>query len=180
MKISFFKNESHFHPRVSYNFENADLVSLDCKIQNLKKYSTWLFMLPLLIFTFVFYRNLGSNYIALIAIVFLCLPIHELCHALFCWITGRKVERIFFFPYKRVISVPTAYVKPAFGVWNKTEALLFSSFPLILLSLVPAFLATFIPSLRICMIFLSLYNLSVSCFDIIDILCFQKLPKNLA
>ena len=178
MKISFFKNESHFHPRVSYNFENADLVSLDCKIQNLKKYSTWLFMLPLLIFTFVFYRNLGSNYIALIAIVFLCLPIHELCHALFCWITGRKVERIFFFPYKRVISVPIAYVKPAFGFWNKTEALLFSSFPLILLSLIPAFLATFISSLRICMIFLSLYNLSVSCFDIIDILCFLKLPKN--
>ena len=178
MKISFFKNESHFHPRVSYNFENADLVSLDCKIQNIKKYSTWLFMLPLLIFTFVFYRNLGSNYIALIAIVFLCLPIHELCHALFCWITGRKVERIFFFPYKRVFSAPTAYVKPTFGVWNKTQVVLWSLFPLLLLSLVPAFLATFIPSLRICMIFLSLYNLSVSNLDIIDILCFLKLPKN--
>ena len=123
MKITFFKNESHFYPRISYTVENAEIVSLNQKIQSLKKYSIWLFMLPLLIFTFVFYRNLGSNYIALIAIVFLCLPIHELCHALFCWITGRKVERIFFFPYKRVISVPIAYVKPAFGFWNKTEAL---------------------------------------------------------
>ena len=178
MKITFFKNESHFYPRISYTVENAEIVSLNQKIQSLKKYSIWLFMLPLLIFTFAFYKNLGSNFTVLISIVILCLPIHELCHALFCWITGRKVERIFFFPYKRVISVPTAYVKPAFGVWNKTEALLFSSFPLILLSLVPAFLATFIPSLRICMIFLSLYNLSVSCFDIIDILCFLKLPEN--
>ena len=178
MNISFFKNESHFHPRTSYTVENAEIVSLNQKTQSLKKYSTWLFMLPLLIFTFIFYKNLGSNSTVLIATVILCLPIHELCHALFCWITGRKVERIFFFPYKRVISVPTAYVKPAFGVWNKTEALLFSSFPLILLSLVPALLAIFIPSVRIWMIFLSLYNLSVSCFDIIDILCFLKLPKN--
>ena len=178
MKISFFKNESHFHPRVSYTFENADLVSLDCRIQNLKKYSTWLFTLPLLIFTFAFYKNLGSNPTVLIAIVILCLPIHELCHALFCWITGRKVERIFFFPYKRVFSAPIAYVKPVFGVWSKTQVVLWSSFPLILLSFVPAFLAIFIPSLRIWMIFLSLYNLSVSSFDIIDILCFLKLPKN--
>ena len=178
MNISFFKNESHFHPRTSYTVENAEIVSLNQKTQSLKKYSTWLFMLPLLIFTFIFYKNLGSNSTVLIATAILCLPIHEVCHAIFCWITGRKVERTFFFPYKRVFSAPTAYVKPAFGVWNKTEALLFSSFPLILLSLVPAFLATFISSLRICMIFLSLYNLSVSCFDIIDILCFLKLPQN--
>ena len=178
MKISLFKNESHFHPRVSYSFENAKIVSLDCKIQNLKKYSRWLFMLPLLIFTFAFYKNLGSNFIAPIAIVILCLPIHELGHALFCWMTGRKVERIFFFPYKRAFSVPTAYVKPFFGVWSKTQVILCSLFPLILLSLVPALLAVFIPSVRIWMIFLSLYNLSVSNFDIIDIACFLKLPQN--
>jgi len=177
MKISFFKNESHFHPRISYTFENAELVSIDHKILKLKKYSTWLFMLPLLIFIFVFYKNLGSNSPVLIAIVILCLPIHELCHALFCWITGRKVERIFFFPHKGVFSVPTAYVKPVFGVWNKNQVLLCSMFPLILLSFVPALLAVFIPSLKIWMIFLSLYNLSVSSLDIIDILCFLKLQK---
>ena len=178
MKISFFKNESHFHPRISYTFENAELIRMDDKIQNLKKYSTWLFMLPLLIFIFVFYKNLGSNSTVLIAIVILCLPIHELCHALFCWIAGRKVERIFFFPYKGVFSVPAAYVKPVFGVWNKNQVLLCSMFPLILLSFVPALLAVFIPSLKIWMIFLSLYNLSVSSLDIIDILCFLKLQKN--
>ena len=178
MRISFFKNESHFYPRISYTVENAEIVSLNQKIQSLKKYSIWLFMLPLLIFTFAFYKNLGSNFTVLISIVILCLPMHELCHALFCWIMGRKVERIFFFPYKRVFSVPTAYVKPVFGVWNKTQVVLFSLFPLILLSLVPALLAIFIPSVRIWMIFLSLYNLSVSNLDIIDIVCFLKLPQN--
>lgn len=178
MKITFFKNESHFYPRISYTVENAEIVSLNQKIQSLKKYSIWLFMLPLLIFTFAFYKNLGSNFTVLISIVILCLPMHELCHALFCWITGRKVERIFFFPYKRVFSAPAAYVKPVFGVWNKNQVLLLFMFPLILLSFVPALLAVFIPSLKIWMIFLSLYNLSVSSLDIIDILCFLKLPKN--
>ena len=94
MKIYFFKNESHFHPRISYTFENAELIRMDDKIQNLKKCSTWLFMLPLLIFTFVFLKDLGSNVTILIAIWIFGLPAHELCHALFCWITGRKVERI--------------------------------------------------------------------------------------
>ena len=178
MKITFFKNESHFHPRISYTCENAELVSIDHKLQNLKEYSSWLFMLPLLIFTFVFYKNLGSNFTVLIAIWIFGLPTHELCHALFCWITGRTVERICFFPYKRVFSIPVAYVKPAFGVWNKIQLLLFTSFPLILLSLVPALLAVFIPSSRMWMIFLSLYNFSISSLDIIDILCFLKLPKN--
>ena len=178
MKISFFKNESHFYPRISYTVENAEIVSLNQKIQSLKKYSIWLFMLPLLIFTFAFYKNLGSNFTVLISIVILCLPMHELCHALFCWMMGRKVERIFFLPYKRVFSVPTAYVKPVFGVWNKTQVVLFSLFPLILLSLVPALLAIFIPSVRMWMIFLSLFNLSVSSLDIIDIVCFLKLPQN--
>ena len=178
MKIYFFKNESHFHPRISYTFENAELIRMDDKIQNLKKCSTWLFMLPLLIFTFVFLKDLGSNVTILIAIWIFGLPAHELCHALFCWITGRAVERICFFPYKRVSSVPVAYVKTAFGVWNRIQVLLFSSFPLILLSLLPALLAVFIPPLRMWLIFLSLYNLSISSLDIIDIICLLKLPKN--
>ena len=178
MKITFFKNESHFYPRISYTVENAEIVSLNQKIQSLKKYSIWLFTIPLLIFTFAFYKNLGSNPTVLIAIVILCLPIHELCHALFCWIMGRKVERIFFFPYKRVFSVPTAYVKPTFGVWNKTQVVMLSLFPLLLLSFLPASLAVFIPSVRMWMIFLSLFNLSVSSLDIIDIVCFLKLLQN--
>lgn len=178
MKIIFFKNESHFHPRTSYTVENAEIVSLNQKTQSLKKQSRWLFMLPLLVFTFVFYKNLVSNSSVLIPIVILCLPIHELCHALFCWITRRKVERIVFFPYKRIFSALTAYVKPAFGVWNKTQVVMCSLFPLLLLSFVPAWLAVFIPSLRMWMIFLSLFNLSVSNLDIINIVCFLQLPKN--
>ena len=37
MKIVFFKNESHFHPRLSYTWENAEQVHLNFKLQNLKK-----------------------------------------------------------------------------------------------------------------------------------------------
>lgn len=178
MKITFFKNEAHFRPRTSYTWENAKRVDLDYKIQRLRKYSTWLFSLPLLIFTFLFFQKSTSNYIIFIAIIILCLPIHELCHALFCWISGRKVERICFFPYKQVLSSPAAYVKPAFGAWNKTQIILCSLFPLLFLSFVPAILVAFISSLRIWLLFLSLFNFLVSSFDIINILCFLKLPRN--
>ena len=178
MKITFFKNESHFYPYLSYKWENAETVKLNQKIQNFKKYSTWLFMLPCLIFTLLSYRNLNLNYIVLITTIIFCLPIHELCHALLCLISKRKVERICFFPYKKFLTAPAAYVKPSFGVWNKTQTILFSLFPFLLLSIIPAILAIFIPSLRTWLIFLSLLNLSVSHLDIIDIFCFFKIPRN--
>ena len=178
MKILFFKNESHFHPRISYTCENAKMVNLDYKAVSLKKYTRYMVMLPFMIFCFLSYKSFFSNSVLFILTAFLCLPIHELCHALFCWIKGRKVERICFFPYKYNFSLAGAYVKPAFGVWTITQRLLLYSFPILLLSLIPTLLAFFIPSLRMWMIFISLYNLSISYFDIINILYLLKLPKN--
>ena len=177
MKIVFFKNESHFYPRLSYTWENAEQVHLNSKLQNLKNSFIFLLAIPFIIFLFVNLDELSSKWLLLIAISLLCLPIHELCHALFCWISGRKVERICFFPYKRIFSI-SAYVKPAFSVWNKSQAILLSAFPVIILSLVPAILAIFVAPLRVWLLYLSLLNLSASYSDIVDIICFFKLPPN--
>ena len=177
MKIVFFKNESHFHPRLSYTWENAEQVHLNSKLQNLKKIFIFLLAIPFIVFLFVKIDELSSKWLLLIAISLLCLPIHELCHALFCWISGRKVERICFFPYKQIFSI-SAYVKPAFSVWNKSQAILLSAFPIIILSLVPAILAIFVAPLRFWLLYLSLLNLSASYSDIVDIICFFKLPQN--
>lgn len=176
MKITFFKNESQFYPRRSYLWTNAEKVDVDFKFKRLRKHSQLLFVIPLVIF--LTFLRFGSDWLFCVIIAILCTPVHELCHALFCWLSGRKVEGIYFFPYKRVFSSVTAYVKPAFGVWNKTQAVLFSLFPIILLSFVPAIAALFISSLRIWLLFLSVFNLSTSCFDIIDVCCLLKLPRN--
>ena len=178
MKIVFFKNESHFYPRLSYTWENAEQVHLNSKLQNLKNSFIFLLAIPFIIFLFVNLDELSSKWLLIIAISHLCLPIHELCHALFCWISGRKVERICFFPYKRIFSKVGGYVKPTFGVWNKYQAILFVAFPIIILSLVPAILAIFIASLRPLLLYLSLLNISTSCLDMIDIICLFKLPPN--
>ena len=177
MKIVFFKNESHFHPRLSYTWENAEQVHLNSKLQNLKKIFIFLLAVPFFAFLFFNQKEFSSKWLLLIAISLLCLPIHELCHALFCWISGRKVERICFFPYKRIFSI-SAYVKPAFSVWNKYQAILFVAFPVIILSFIPAILAIFIATLRPWLLYLSLSNISASYSDIVDIICFFKLPQN--
>ena len=178
MKIVFFKNESHFHPRLSYTWENAEQVHLNSKLQNLKKIFIFLLAVPCIAFLFVNQKELSSKWILLLTISLLCLSIHELCHALFCWISGRKVERISFFPYKRIFSKVGGYVKPTFGVWNKYQAILFVAFPVIILSFIPAILAIFIATLRPWLLYLSLSNISASYSDIVDIICLFKLPPN--
>ena len=178
MKIVFFKNESHFHPRLSYTWENAEQIYLNSKLQNLKKIFIFLLAVPFFAFLFVNQKEFSSKWILLLTISLLCLPIHELCHALFCWISGRKVERISFFPYKRIFSKVGGYVKPTFGVWNKYQAILFVAFPVIILSFIPAILAIFIAPLRLWLLYLSLSNISASYSDIVDIICLFKLPPN--
>ena len=178
MKIVFFKNESHFHPRLSYTWENAEQVHLNSKLQNLKKIFIWLSAIPFIAFLFINHKELSHKWLLLIAITLLCFPIHELCHALFCWISGRKVDRICFFPYKQIFFKANAYVKPAFSVWNKYQAILFSAFPIIILSFIPAILAVFITPFKVWLLYLSLLNFAASYLDIVDIICFFKLPPN--
>lgn len=177
MKITFFKNESHFYPRVSYTWENAEKVKVKLNSNKLKKYSFWICLLPLAVFTVYFLKELILHKFLFISTTVLLLPLHELCHALYCWILGRKIERICFFPYKLAPFSLTAYVKPSFNVWSKLQSILLSSFPLIILSVIPAVLAIFIPSFRILLLYICLCNISVSSYDIIDIIYFLKLPK---
>lgn len=178
MKIAFFKNESDFHPRTSYCWTNAEQVDVVFKLKKAEKYLQFLLVIPLVVF--LASLRLGSDWPFCIIIAILCLPAHELCHALFCRLSGRKVEGIYFFPSKRVFSFTsaTAYVKPAFGVWNKTQAVLFGAFPLILLTFVPATAALFISSFRIWLLIIAVFNLSMSSFDIINVCCRLKLPRN--
>ena len=131
----------------------------------------------MLIFVFLSLGRLTVSPWCFLLILFLTLPAHEFCHALFCWIAGRKVDRICFFPYKQILTKPTAYVMPSFGAWTKGQAILLSAFPLLLLTILPAVMAIFLPSLRFGLVFLSLYNLPASAFDIVDILNRMKLPK---
>ena len=177
MKIAFFKNETHFPVRSTYTFENAKVIRLDGGGYKLGAYLQWILIFPLLAFLHFFSGDVASSYIFVIVFAIVGLPLHELCHALFCWGSGRGVERICFFPYKNLLSRPVAYVKPAFGMWNKGQFILFSLFPLLLLSVIPAALAVFIASVRVEFWFVSLFNLLVSSFDIADTLCILKTPR---
>jgi hypothetical protein len=178
VKIVFFKNESHFYPRLSYAWENAAQIHLNSKLQGMKSLFRWVLIIPYIIFLIINLRELINEPFLLIAIFLLCLPIHELCHAFFCWMSGRKVERINFFPYKQIFSNIAAYVKPAFGVWNKWQTILLSVFPIIILSILPAILSIFIPSIRLWLLLIALLNISTSSSDIINILCILKLPSD--
>ena len=177
MKITFFKNESPLYPRHSFSWENAKRVNFNFNLekQKVRRYINVLSIIPLSIFAYFFSSQLAGKFWLIIATLLLCLPVHELCHAIFCWIVGRKVEYICFFPYsklplKKQLSLPAAYVRPVFGVWRKHQTILFAAFPLILLSIIPAVLAIFISPLRYWLLFLSVYNFTVSSFDIYDVL----------
>ena len=178
MKITFFKNESHFYSRISYVWENAEKVNYVPEFQRTSKVFSWLLCIPAFIFAILFAQQIINNYLLFIGILIFALPVHELCHAVFCLISGRKVDRICFFPYKNFLTSKTAYVMPAFGAWNKCQAILFSAFPIILLTILPAFLAIFIPRFKLWLIFLSLLNVGMSHFDIIDVISLFQLPKN--
>lgn len=179
MKIVFFKNEEHFHPRISYTWDNAEGIGLDTKLTKYKNLLMFALTVPLFIFVVVNYEAFKSNRLLLLAVAFLTLPVHEICHALFCWVVGKKVERMCFFPYKQFITKPTAYVRPAFDVWKKYQVVLFNLFPFIILSVFPSVLAIFCPPLRMWLLLISLLNLSASVFDIVSVIHYLRFPKGL-
>ncbi len=179
MKIVFFKNEEHFYPRISFTCDNAEGVSLDDKLAKFKYLLIFVLSLPFSVFFVVNFGNFRSNPLLLIAISFLCLPIHELCHAAFCWICGKKVERINFFPYLQIVTKPMAYVVPALDVWKKHQVVLLYLFPFIILTAVPFVLSIVFPSLKLWLLLISLLNLSASVFDIMKAAHVIRFPKGL-
>jgi len=174
MKIRFFKNENDFYKRTSYCWENAELAvpkiknNINCVI---------LIAISFILFGYVlvFRNKLSTNLCLFAAIAILLLPVHELCHALFCFLTKRKIERICFFS-SFSINEPTAYVMPEFTCWSKTERVLFYLFPTIMLSLIPTIIAIILPSVRFWLLLVSLYNLLCSAFDVSDSIKIISLP----
>ena len=176
MKITFFKNENHFSARTSYCWENAELAEPKIKSNIIRILLIIIGLITLPIYIW-FFRNEFSKYIWLfIPIVIALIVLHELCHALFCVITKRKVERICFLSSFR-LNEPTAYVMPEFSVWSKIERVLFYLFPIIILSLVPTIIAIFLPIARLWLIVVALINLTSSAFDINDTFKTISLPK---
>ncbi len=176
MKITFFRNESHFYPRVSYTWENAEELKPSRGTLKARIYLSLILLIPFIAYLYLFLKNNTDKFFIGFAIIIFTLPLHELCHALYCVIIGRKVERISFFPfpYKSI----GAYVVPSFNSWKKHQAILFSAFPLILMSALPAILAVFDSPLRPYLLILSLSNMSTAAFDIIDIIHFIQFPKD--
>lgn len=177
MKVTFFKNESHFYPRVSYTWENAEEIKYSSGIAKARIYLLFLLFISFIAYTHVFLENNPDKFLIVFAIIILSIPLHELCHALYCVILRRKIERISFFPYKNILK-PGAYVVPSFNAWKKHQAVLLSAFPLLLMSVLPAVLAIFLPSLRHYLLIISLLNLCGSSFDIMDVIQFSRLPNN--
>ena len=167
MKITFFKNESHFYEKRHIFWDHAQ------KAENKPLFRYIALLLSLGAVLILSLTSLGQR----AAFWLLILPIHELCHALFCWLSGKKVERIYFFPYKNILKA-IAYVQPKFDVWSKRQWGLFVAFPLLLLTALPILLTLFLPEQRVILYSIALFNLAISHRDVEGLLNLFVLPKN--
>lgn len=178
MKITFFKNENHFCPLRAYCCETAELAKPKYQPKKAPTIIGVAFDLLLFPLIFLYFDPFTSHLFLYFAIVFLVLPLHELCHAVYCWLTGRKVERICFFPYgfRSSSKVPWAYVMTDLSVWSKFEEISISLFPLLILSVIPAILSFFLPSIRMWLLLVSILNAGTSAFDIGNAMRLLSMP----
>ena len=167
MKITFFKNESHFYKKRHIFWDHA---------QKAEKKSLFRYIALLLSLGAILILNLTSLGQRAVSWL-LILPINELCHALFCLLSGSKVERICFLPYKNILKA-IAYVQPKFDVWSKRRWALFIAFPLLLLTVLPILLALFLQEQRFNLYSIALINLVISYRDVEGLLNLFVLPKN--
>ena len=179
MIISFFKNEAHFAPRRSCVWENADEVKPKVAFKRLRAVWEWVFIAALLVYWWLVRDRLNGW--GILAIAVFLLPLHEFCHAAYCWIRGKRVERICFFPYtftlKNLLSCPAAYVVPEFSAWCKTDWIMLSLFPFFVLSVLPVLVSPFLPSARYWLWFLALANAGTAAFDIQKAVQIASLPR---
>ncbi len=176
MKITFFKNENHFSARTSYCWENAELAEPKIKSNIIRVLLILVGLSALLAYTWIFRHELSYNIWLFVTIIIVLLPIHELCHAIFCFITKRKIERICFFS-SFSLNEPIAYVMPEFSAWSKIERALFYLFPTIILSVIPTIIAIFLPLARLWLLIIALFNVLLSSFDISDAIKTMSLPR---
>ncbi len=167
MKITFFKNESHFYKKRHLIWDHAK----KAEKKSLFRYASLLLSVGAVLVLSLTSLNQRAAFWIFV------LPIHELCHALFCWLSGKKVERICFLPYKNILKA-IAYVQPKFSVWGKRQRTLFVAFPLLLLTVLPALLALCLQKQRIALYSIALFNLAISHRDTEELLNLSLLPGN--
>lgn len=117
----------------------------------------------------------GIFYLAILPVL---LPLHEVCHASYCWLTGKKVDRICFFPISNKPKM-LACVRPEFTLWNRMEKIWFNFFPLLILTVFPAVLSIVIPEYSFWLRYISLLNLAISYLDLESIFWMAALPPNM-
>lgn len=179
MKVTFRKNESHDYPRVSYLLEGGEWLK-DIKPAPKLVSHVWGIVWSVAAVSWaIFHAGVFKNQFPIFALLaLLLLPLHELSHALFLWLTGRRVYAIRFFPFPGKWHMPGAYVKADMTVLTRTESVLLSAFPLLLLTLLPTVVALLCPALRLWLLWIAFANAADSCFDARDILGYFFLPKN--
>lgn len=177
LKITVGKNESHEYLRVRYAMHYAEVAAVEPAPKHMSEIWCWGSFALTLLYAVLIRREIAGDPLTFAAIYILQLPLHELCHALFLWLTGRRVYAIRLWPYKRERGKKTAYVRPELYPFTRTAYGLLAAFPLILLSALPLLAAIAFPSLRYYMIWLALLNLGGSAFDACDLVKTAKAPK---
>ena len=181
MKITYGKNESHDYSRLSYLLQGGDWLH-DRKQPPTAFRHIWSIVWLVAAITWISLHARALKDQAYLVVVFalLLLPLHELCHALFLWLTGRRVYAIRFYPYpgKWSLNLPGAYVMPDLAILTRTEHVLLAAFPLLLLTVLPAVVALLCPPLRVWLLWIAFCNAAAACFDAHNILGYLLLPKN--
>lgn len=114
------------------------------------------------------------NLLLLLPIYFAMYVPHELCHGLFCAVTGKRVERICFFPRNAAYG---AYVLPAFAPMSRRQGIFFALFPLLVLTMLFEGIGLFFPSVAFYMHLCALANVAMSTFDLCDALQAALMPR---
>ena len=175
VKVTFGKNDSHSYARESFHLRGGEWLSVPSPSHVLRH--IWLGLCCIMLLVLLRMDSQGALDYCLVCILLLLLPLHELCHALFLWLTHRRVYAIRFYPYWFKWGQPGAYVKPDMPLFTRGEYALFAAFPLLLLSLLPAVIALFCPDLRIWLGAIAIGNLAIASFDVVLLLWVLRLPK---
>lgn len=179
MKVTFGKNETHDYPRISYLLQGGEWVKDVKQVPRAFSHIWGIAWSVVAVSWALLHASILKDQIPLFAIfAILLLPLHELSHALYLWLTGRRVYAIRFFPFPGKWNMPGAYVKADLTVCTRIEYTLFSAFPLLLLTVLPTVIALIYPSLRVWLLWIAFANAADSSFDARDILGYFFLPKN--
>lgn len=180
MKIHFRKHECDFFLGDALSVENAKWAKGKYNADRGEKILLCVTSVIVSIYVALFWKQLSESTVIFLLALLLLLPMHEFCHALFAWICGKGVEGIYFFPKykKRKITNPGAYVCPKPDIYNKTERILRSLFPLILLSVLPSIIAIIFSDYAVCLVFIALNNLCASSLDINEAIRTLTFPRN--